>query len=206
MTAARRTAVALVAITVAVVIGLLAAVDASASTATFVHAETLIGVIAGHATGVVGTHPEVPPGQRRARAPDYDACAIGSCVAAEIEAGVAADEAPAFARSQYGRMTTANQAAAFERAPTCPYCGEALSTQVDHINALKQDWSSGGWADDFATRTALVNDPENLVGACQACNASKGARPVGTGPGEWWPPGWPAGVWWPSVHDDHRRG
>jgi 5-methylcytosine-specific restriction endonuclease McrA len=65
-----------------------------------------------------------------------------------------ADEAPAFARSQYGRMTAADRAGALEKAPTCPYCGEAPSTQVDHINALKQDWQSGGWADDLATRTA----------------------------------------------------
>lgn len=65
--------------------------------------------------------------------------------------------------SQYGRMSAAQRAAAFEKASTCPYCGEAPSTQVDHINALKQDWESGGWADDFATRTARVNDPDNFL-------------------------------------------
>ncbi len=34
-----------------------------------------------------------------------------------------ADDVPAFARSQYGRVPTAERAAALERAPTCPYCG-----------------------------------------------------------------------------------
>ena len=104
---------------------------------------------------------------------------------------------PAYARSQYGRPTVAQRAGAFDKAPTCPYCGESQSTQVDHINAQKLDWQSGGWADDFATRTARVNSPDNLIGACQSCNASKNALPIGPGAGEWWPQGWPAGVWWP---------
>jgi hypothetical protein len=120
---------------------------------------------------------------------------VALVVAAEL--GAVADLAPAFARSQCGGVPSVGRAAALERAPTCPYCGEAPSTQVDHITALKQDWQSGGWADDFATRTARVNDPENLIGACQVCNAAKGARPIGTGPGEWWPPAWSPDAWWP---------
>ena len=94
-------------------------------------------------------------------------------------------------------MTTADRAGAFEKAPTRPYCGEAPSTPVDHIDALKQDWQSGGWSDDYATRTVPVNDPDNLIGVCQACKPSKSARPIGTGPGGWWPRVWPEGVWWP---------
>ncbi len=117
--------------------------------------------------------------------------------AAAGEAEPAVADVPPFARSQYGRMTNAQRAGALEKSPTCPYCGTSSSTQADHINALKQDWQSGGWADDFDTRTARVNDPNNLIGACQACNASKGARPIGPGADEWWPPGWPAGIWWP---------
>lgn len=57
--------------------------------------------------------------------------------------------------------------------------------------------STGGWADDAASRTARVNDPGNLVGACQPCNGSKNALPLGEGSGQWWPSGWPSGVWWP---------
>lgn len=34
-------------------------------------------------------------------------------------------------------------------------------------------------------------------GACASCNAAKGARALGEGPGQWWPPGWPSGTWWP---------
>src|SRR6266536_2395754 len=63
--------------------------------------------------------------------------------AAEPGAGLAG-KAPPFARSQYGRMTAAERTAALEKAPTCPYCGQASSTQVDHITALKQDWEAGG--------------------------------------------------------------
>lgn len=108
-----------------------------------------------------------------------------------------ADEVPAFARSQYGRVPAAERAAALETTPTCPYCGTNPSSQVDHITALRQDWGAGGWADDFATRTARINDPGNLIGACASCNASKGARVLDEGPGQWWPSGWPSGTWWP---------
>jgi|tagenome__1003787_1003787.scaffolds.fasta_scaffold20880132_2 5-methylcytosine-specific restriction endonuclease McrA len=117
--------------------------------------------------------------------------------ATAAESDPTAADVPAFARSQYGRMTAAQRAGALGKSPTCPYCGTSPSTQADHVNALKQDWQSGGWTDDFDTRTARVNDPGNLIGACQACNASKGARLLGPGVGEWWPPGWPTGIWWP---------
>jgi len=116
---------------------------------------------------------------------------------------VAADtaaEIPAYSRSAYGRVSAGDRAAALEETPTCPYCLKSPSTQVDHIDSLKQDWQSGGWADDAATRTARVNSPSNLTGACQACNgaAGKSASPLGEGPGQWWPPAWPSGTWWPS--------
>jgi RHS repeat-associated protein len=108
-----------------------------------------------------------------------------------------ADNIPAFARSQYGRPSAAARAGAFERAPTCPYCGQSPSTQVDHIRALRHDWGAGGWADDLTTRTTRVNDPANLIGSCPACNAAKQARPIGEGSAQWWPPAWPSGSWWP---------
>ena len=60
-------------------------------------------------------------------------------------------------------------------------CGENPANKVDHINSLKQDWESGGWSDEPAVRTARVNDPGNLTGACTSCNASKGASPIGSG-------------------------
>jgi hypothetical protein len=104
---------------------------------------------------------------------------------------------PPYARSQYGLLTSTARSAALEKSPVCPYCGVADSTQVDHIVALRTDWSTGGWKDDYATRTARMNSSGNLIGACQACNASKQARPIGLGPAEWWPPAWPRGIWWP---------
>jgi RHS repeat-associated protein len=115
---------------------------------------------------------------------------------AETEAG-AADEVPAYSRQAYGRPSAAQRAQTLEQSPTCSYCGESPSSQVDHVNSLKGDWQSGGYQDDYATRTARMNDPSNLTGSCASCNASKGASPIGQGPGQWWPSGWPSGVWWP---------
>ena len=123
---------------------------------------------------------------------------ISTGVATFSAAALSAAEAevPAFARSQYGAVRTGDRAAAIEKSPTCPYCGQSPSTSVDHITSLKQDWTSGGWADDAATRTARVNGSDNLIGACISCNSSKAARELGEGAGQWWPSGWPSGVWW----------
>jgi RHS repeat-associated protein len=118
-------------------------------------------------------------------------------------AAKSAEDVPAYARSQYGRMTTGERNGALEKSPTCPYCGEAPSTQADHITSLKRDWESGGWADERATRTARVNDSDNLIGACGRCNQSKGARQIGRGPGQWWPGGW-GDQWWPFGGPDDR--
>jgi ribonuclease T1 len=90
MSFARRTGVAFAAIVTMVIVGLLGAVDASASTPTLVHAGTRVGVIDIASGQVVGAHPDVLPGQCRARAPGYDLAAVGSCVAAETEAGAGA--------------------------------------------------------------------------------------------------------------------
>jgi hypothetical protein len=37
-------------------------------------------------------------------------------------------------------------------------------------------------------RSARINDPDNLTGACISCNSSKGSKPLGEGEGEWTPP------------------
>lgn len=116
-------------------------------------------------------------------------------LAAETEG--AATAVPKYARSQYGRPSTADRHAAIDRSPLCPYCGEADSTTADHITSLKQDWTSGGWADPRPVRTGRVNEESNLVGACRRCNSSKGAKPIGHGDGEWWPPGWGSDETWP---------
>jgi 5-methylcytosine-specific restriction endonuclease McrA len=124
--------------------------------------------------------------------------AAGEAAAGEAAgAGEAADSAPAYARSQYSRTPAGDRADAIAKSETCPYCGQQPSTQVDHIDSLKNDWDSGGWADDKVTRSARVNAPDNIIGACGPCNASKGASQIGPGEGQWWPSGWPEGVWWP---------
>lgn len=101
-------------------------------------------------------------------------------------------EPPPYNRSEYPPLTKAQRDAALAREPTCQYCGNNPSTQVDHIESLKQDWENGGWQDTRADRGARVNDPNNLAGSCQSCNGpgGKGSKPIGQGPGQWWPPGW----------------
>ena len=153
-------------------------------------AQTRVGAIHPTVSTIVGVAEHIAAGQRRVRAPSQLRLVSGHCVAAEAEV-------PAFARAQYGAVRTGDRAAAIEKSPTCPYCGQSPSTSVDHITSLKQDWTSGGWADDAATRTARVNGSDNLIGACISCNSSKAARELGEGAGQWWPSGWPSGVWWP---------
>jgi hypothetical protein len=83
MSTARRTAVALAAIVAVVVIALAGVFDAAASTPTAAHARNAVAAISVDGGQVVGTHPDVLPGERRARAPGYDQTAVGSSVAAE---------------------------------------------------------------------------------------------------------------------------
>jgi RHS repeat-associated protein len=123
--------------------------------------------------------------------------AAGEAAGAGEAAAGEADTIPAYARSQYSRMTPGQRAGALDKSPTCPYCGARPSTQADHITSLKNDWESGGWADGKVTRSTRANGPDNLIGSCQPCNGSKGASEIGPGEGQWWPSGWPAGVWWP---------
>lgn len=94
MTSARRTAVALAAIVTVVVVALAAAFDAAASTPTAAHPRNAVAAITVDGGQVVGTHPDVLAGERRARATDYDRIASGSSVAAEAgDARFAVDSA-----------------------------------------------------------------------------------------------------------------
>jgi RHS repeat-associated protein len=111
--------------------------------------------------------------------------------------GGAGGETPKYSRDEYGKPTADQAAAAKGKTDVCPYCGERDPDTVEHIGSQKSDWVNGGYNDSRAARSARVNDPDNLIGACRSCNSSKGARPLGTGPGEWWPRAWPEGVWWP---------
>lgn len=85
--AAGRVFVALVAIVTLIAVGVMSlfATPASASASTLLRAGNGVGVIA-HADGQrVGLHEDIPAGQGRARAPNYDKTAVGSGVGAETE-------------------------------------------------------------------------------------------------------------------------
>jgi hypothetical protein len=72
--------------------------------------------------------------------------------------------------------------------PMCHWCGVNPSAVADHEPALLQRYLAG----EFDNMTeeemrAVADDPSKMVGSCRSCNASKGGRLVGTGPGEWYP-------------------
>ncbi len=153
---------------------------------------------------LVGVIEDIAAGQRlEIGQVSYD-LSSGCCVATRGTTGAADDVAgavhgppPPYARSQYGKPAGSVRSSALDKTDVCPYCGNRAPNTLDHVRAQKQDWVEGGWADDFADRTARINDPDNLVGACGSCNSSKGAKPIGQGEGEWWPPGWGADDLWP---------
>ena len=84
-----RLAVALAGILGALLAGLLTASASTAVAATRLSAHNGVGVTASPATALIGPTHVVLPGQRRARAPDYDQKASGSSVAAETGASAA---------------------------------------------------------------------------------------------------------------------
>jgi RHS repeat-associated protein len=105
---------------------------------------------------------------------------------------------PAYSRSAYKRPTASARNDALNRSPMCPYCGVNRSTDYEHVhNPQKLDWTNGGYMNSRDARSARVNDPSNTTGACGPCNSGKQDRPIGDGPGEYWPPAWPAGKPWP---------
>jgi len=65
------------------------------------------------------------------------------------------------------------------------------------VMSQKEHYMHLGLEEDFVTRSGEVNAESNLVGACVSCNSAKGAKAIGSGPGEWWPTGWSEGAWWP---------
>jgi hypothetical protein len=102
-------------------------------------------------------------------------------------------------RTQYSNMSNSDRQDALATNTVCPYCGNAPSTQADHVYPVREHHQTGGWEDDKETRSADVNQRGNLVGACQPCNGGggKSGKVLGSGPGQFWPPAWPRGSWWP---------
>jgi RHS repeat-associated protein len=99
-----------------------------------------------------------------------------------------ANSAPKYARNKYKSVTRTEKKRVLNENETCVYCEKNPSTQVDHVRSQKQDWVEGGFKDSREARSARVNDPSNLTGSCQSCNASKGSKPLGSGEGQWTPP------------------
>ena len=102
--------------------------------------------------------------------------------------GIVPNNAPKYARNKYKSVPRTEKKRVLDENPTCVYCESKPSTQVDHIRSQKQDWVEGGFNDSRDVRSARVNDPANLTGSCQSCNASKGSKPLGTGSDQWTPP------------------
>jgi RHS repeat-associated protein len=96
--------------------------------------------------------------------------------------------APKYVRNKYKSVSQSEKTLVKKDNPICVYCEKKPSATVDHIRSQKQDWKEGGFKDSRNVRSARVNDPSNLTGACSSCNPSKGSKPLGTGVGQWTPP------------------
>ena len=101
-------------------------------------------------------------------------------------------------RANYPAIPHGNQVAALaQNGGQCVYCNAAPSTQVDHVYPVQKHWITLGYQ---GANLAQVNDPSNLVGACQPCNGSKSNHYLNNwnghnwGPGQWFPHGPPVGT------------
>ncbi len=92
---------------------------------------------------------------------------------------------PPYSRNKYDRLTEKERNDVLKKDPNCVYCNDQPSKTVDHVRSQKEDWVSGGYKDTQAVRSARVNEPKNLSGACTSCNPSKGSRKLGS---EWTAP------------------
>ena len=74
------------------------------------------------------------------------------------------------------------------RDPDCQYCQLRQSEDVDHIvSGYEGDSLVGAGILTQDEAIALINDLDNLLGACPACNRGKGATLPGNTPGTWLP-------------------
>ena len=92
---------------------------------------------------------------------------------------------PKYSRDKYSKVSKKDRDDVLKRDKDCVYCEKKPSKTVDHVKSQKRDWNAGGHKDSKAARSARVNNPKNLAGACTSCNPSKGSRELGT---EWIPP------------------
>lgn len=107
------------------------------------------------------------------------------------------DDLSDYERKNYKNPTKKHRTDTIEGEPVCQYCGRNPSAEYEHILAQKTHWNIIGRLQDRIGRSDFINHPHNVTGACKSCNASKGARELGRGPGQWWPSGWRPGEWFP---------
>lgn len=113
---------AVVALLVLVTVALAGVFASAASASPLGRPQNAVGVIAAARSQVVGAHQAVLPGECRARAPNYDQTAVGSCVAAETGGGL--DSAPVY---RYVSEGEAQAAESLGRVPNTDLLGQARS-------------------------------------------------------------------------------
>lgn len=101
-------------------------------------------------------------------------------------------------RANYPAIPAARRVAALAyNGGNCVYCNAAVSTEVDHVYPVERHWVTLGYR---GANLADVNDADNLVGSCAACNGAKSNTYLNAwnghawAAGQWFPHGPPAGT------------
>lgn len=104
----------------------------------------------------------------------------------------------AWARQNYPAIPAARRATALAyNGGQCVYCNAAASVEVDHVYPIQKHWVTLGYQ---GANLGQVNDANNLVGSCAACNGAKSNTYLNNwnghtwAAGQWFPHGPPAGT------------
>ena len=104
----------------------------------------------------------------------------------------------AWARQNYPAIPAARRLTALAyNGGNCVYCNAAASTEVDHVYPIQKHWVTLGY---LGANLGQVNDANNLVGSCAACNGAKSNTYLNAwgghtwAAGQWFPHGPPAGT------------
>lgn len=104
----------------------------------------------------------------------------------------------AWRRANYPAIPAARRITALAyNGGNCVYCNAAASTEVDHVYPIQKHWVTLGYQ---GANLDQVNDANNLVGSCAACNGAKSNTYLNLwnghawAAGQWFPHGPPAGT------------